>query len=218
MNVNMIILFIAGILFGIACVKLLQYEWNRLEKTDVGQKMFWAFGIALAVANVILLVVMMMVYPEQTPYGIFRDMTVVSIVWMAAVMDYKFYVIPNETILAGAIMWVILTVYKAIAFRELVLTDLMEEACAFVVLAIALGVCLLLMKNSIGMGDVKLLLLLSLYLGMADLFSIVFLALLCAFVGAVVALIRKTKSRSDAMPFGPFLFVGTYFGMLLSGI
>ena len=74
------------------------------------------------------------------------------------------------------------------------------------------------MKNSIGMGDLKLLLLVAAFFGLADMLTAVFLSLLVAFVAFLVFLIRKTKTRQDVIPFAPFMLTGTMLAIILTGI
>ncbi len=69
-------------------------------------------------------------------------------------------------------------------------------------------------KGGLGLGDVKLAALLSLYLGTAGLI----LAMLLAFVtgGAIggLLLLTKQRKRNETIPFGPFLALGALLSLL----
>ncbi|HPZ00310.1 MAG TPA: A24 family peptidase [Clostridiales bacterium] len=69
-------------------------------------------------------------------------------------------------------------------------------------------------KDSIGGGDIKLLLLLGFCLGIPAFFRALFLtAVFSVCVGAGLLLLRKTK-KGDTLPFAPFLTGGTVLALL----
>jgi leader peptidase (prepilin peptidase)/N-methyltransferase len=68
-----------------------------------------------------------------------------------------------------------------------------------------------------GGGDVKLAALIGSFLGIrAGLVALFSAFLMGAFLGVVLMIVRK-KGRKDAIPFAPFLSVGTLIGFLFSG-
>jgi len=68
---------------------------------------------------------------------------------------------------------------------------------------------LFLKKESMGMGDIKLYVMIGLYVGFPEVFATLFFAVYLAaiFIGVGLA-IRRIKLR-DAIPFGPFIAIGT---------
>lgn len=81
-----------------------------------------------------------------------------------------------------------------------------------------LGVPALLMPRGMGLGDVKLALLLGLYLGwihpLLVLFSLILSCLLGVLVGVAVFVARR--GRSEPFPFGPWLALGCVLAVLFS--
>ena len=73
-------------------------------------------------------------------------------------------------------------------------------------------------KDGIGMGDVKIIAAMAWILGLFDTLIVVLFALLICAGVSVVLLARKKKDKSDAVPFGPFLFLGYILMLLLFGI
>ena len=67
----------------------------------------------------------------------------------------------------------------------------------------------LLSRGGMGWGDVKLAGLIGLVTGFPLVFIALFLAIICGGLTAAVLLLSKLKSRKDAIPFGPFLALGT---------
>ena len=89
----------------------------------------------------------------------------------------------------------------------------------FIAAAIIVGVsflCTMIIKNSIGFGDIKIFAVLGLFLGISGIFSAVFFSLVVSFVIACYVLITKKKGRKDTIPFGPAIVLGTYLSLFLS--
>ena len=85
-------------------------------------------------------------------------------------------------------------------------------------LLLAAFLCTLLMKNSVGAGDMKLFVVMGLLLGMHGIWGAIFASLIVSFVVAIVLLVSKKKTRKDAIPFGPALVVGTFLSVFLTGM
>ncbi len=75
----------------------------------------------------------------------------------------------------------------------------------------------LIMKNSIGMGDIKLLLVMALFQGVTGFFGALFISMIVAFIIAIVFLVSKRKHKKDSMAFAPSLLVGTIISIALAG-
>ena len=72
-------------------------------------------------------------------------------------------------------------------------------------------------KGSVGMGDVKLLCILSLLLYPFPFVMSLLVSLVVSFLYCVVALIARKKTRKDIIPFAPSLLVGFYLAAILFG-
>ena len=79
-------------------------------------------------------------------------------------------------------------------------------------------IILLIFKNSIGMGDVKLFALMGLYQGLLGVFNSVFFSLIVSFFISIILLMLKRKNRKDVIPFGPSIYIGTVVGIFLTGL
>lgn len=142
-----------------------------------------------------------------------KRMALLSVLWPLAYIDYTTYRIPNSFILQGlacrAAILPFEIFYAASSLRE----TLLSEVLAAGVLLLASVLCLLLKRNSIGAGDMKLFLVMGLLLGMDAMWGAVFLSLIASFIASVYLLITKKKTRKGVIPFGPALAVGTYLSM-----
>jgi len=73
-------------------------------------------------------------------------------------------------------------------------------------------------KNGFGMGDIKLMFIMILYLGFAGSFSAIFMSLVLSMIASIYLLIKKEKNKKDTIPFAPFVLIGTYLSVFLMGM
>ena len=64
-------------------------------------------------------------------------------------------------------------------------------------------------KDAMGMGDVKLLVLIGVYVGFPAVLISLFLGSIAAFIMILVGLITKKQDLESTIPFGPFIAIGT---------
>ncbi|MCK5145895.1 prepilin peptidase [bacterium] len=89
-------------------------------------------------------------------------------------------------------------------------------AGALILVVFALLGQLLFKKESMGMGDVKLLALAGIYLGFPQVLYALFLGMIIAAIYIIVGLTSKNIDRESTIPFGPFIAIGV-LGQLLVG-
>lgn len=178
----------------------------------------WIFLIIMLVSLCGLAVVLETVYERNTLLENLKLLTLMSILFTAAKIDAKERVIPNQLILAGLVLrvafWAAELIAKPNSFLALMKDNLV--ACLLVGLFFVIGV--LLVKGGLGMGDIKLMLIMSLFQGFYGVVSALFGAMSVAFVYAVVVLLMKKKSRKDSVAFAPAILLGTMLSVLLTGM
>jgi leader peptidase (prepilin peptidase)/N-methyltransferase len=126
-----------------------------------------------------------------------------------AAIDLERRIIPNRIVLpaTGLILATQIALSPDGAF---------EWVAAAVGAALFLLLPLLIYPSGMGMGDVKLALLLGAGLGWAVVPAL-FVGLMAAFVAAVVVLVRGgLAARKTALPFGPFLALGGLVALFFS--
>ena len=125
-------------------------------------------------------------------------------------IDLERRIIPNRIVLPAAA--VVLVMQLALFPNQA-----LDWVLAPLVVAFALMVPTLLGRSWMGMGDVKLALLIGAGLGW-DAVGAVFLAFLCVFPVAVAILVhRGLAARKSTIPFGPFLALGALI-VLFAGV
>ena len=122
------------------------------------------------------------------------------------VYDFKHYLIPDKVLFPAI---VITLIYDFINYHHL-LNNLLA---AIVAAGFFLIIFLLSKGRAMGFGDVKLVFLMGILLGPADVLAALFLAF---FFGAIISLILMVfgkKGLKSEIPFGPFLIMGTFLAM-----
>lgn len=134
-----------------------------------------------------------------------------TFMFILAVIDTKLYIIPNSILLIWLITRVIFIAAESFYMRSYypLITSLIG-ACIIFFMFLAIYY---LTKRSLGGGDVKL----SFILGLSvsnNIFTVVFYALILSALFSIIALLTKKLSKKDAVPLGPFLFLGTVLAYL----
>ena len=191
-------------------------EESSLFKKTSGKQ--WIFLSIMLVGLCGLAVTLELVYVKNTLLDNLKLVTLMAILFTAAKIDAKEQVIPNKLVLAGLILrisfWVAELIVEPDDFLALVKDNIV--ACLLIGVFFIIGV--LLVRGGLGMGDIKLMLVMSLFQGFYGVVSALFGALFVAFVYAVVVLLMKKKTRKDSVAFAPAILLGTMLSVLLTGM
>ncbi len=160
--------------------------------------MFYRFGISLQLLHGCLLVILL-----------------VPIAWI----DARWYIIPNTIIFAGLIAG--LAIISSISFiqqdGEFFIEHLIGAVAGSVVTALigALG-SIIFRKRAMGMGDIKLMGLIGLFLGAWPhlLLVITSSALIGSIVGVTLIIFGAKEGPQSPIPYGPFLALGAALDLL----
>ena len=132
-----------------------------------------------------------------------------------AVIDLEHYIVPNRIVL-----WTLMASVPLLAAAAL-LEGEWDSLGGALLGALAAGGGLLVVNlispRGMGMGDVKLAVVLGLFLGWLDLAHVVlglFLGFLLGAVGGIILIALRLRSRSDHVPFAPFLAAGAALAVL----
>lgn len=146
-----------------------------------------------------------------------KRVLLISVLFVAAYYDHAAYRIPNKLILYGVIVRIVILIFELIFARDTLSQVLISEGVAFIAMLVLSVVSLIITRNGLGMGDIKLFLLMSLLQGVAGIISALFASLLVSFVYSVILLVLKKKSRKDFIAFAPCILIGTYFSVMMLG-
>lgn len=221
---------VCALFINAAAAGLFYYElyYNR-EKDTLGEKgLSWQgnrppisailYGCIMLATAVGLSLFISGFYLQNTFLFTAKRAVMLALLWPIAYIDFRTGRIPNTFIVSGLAARMLILIAEFLLERETFLSVLVTEAAASAILFLTALVCTLIVKNSIGGGDMKLFIVMGLLLGLQGTWGAIFLSLIVSFVIAVFLLLTKKKTRRDAIPFGPALAVGTYLSIFLTGM
>lgn len=151
--------------------------------------------------------------PFQTIQPLFWLLVGILLLMIVAA-DMMYYIIPDTAVMA---LFALTVMYRIalVVFGIMQITDLVWSIAAMLVAFTFFASLWFFTKGKgFGMGDVKLVVPLALLLGWQKLFVGLFLAFLFGAVVGVGLIVLRKKRLKDAVPFGPFLILGTITALL----
>lgn len=124
------------------------------------------------------------------------------------------HVVPNRILLLMILAGFCIIAYFAIRESNTVVHLLLSMILGILFCIITFGVTYIISKGSLGSGDVKLAILLGIFLTSEYVVGTVFYGCVISALYSIVQLIRKKVTRKDELPFVPFMYIGlviTYF-------
>ena len=136
-------------------------------------------------------------------------------------IDLKHYIIPNEIIIFGIATGLIFAILKGFNYYNWNYhwISLKDAGLGFLVggltflLIVIIGEWLM-KAEAMGMGDVKLMAVVGLFLGLKLTILAMFMAFIIGSIVSIFLLVTKIKGRKDQIPFGPFIVIGSIAAML----
>lgn len=132
----------------------------------------------------------------------------------AAVIDLKTKTIPNYIPLSIFLLRILAFIYELL-FTESALGYMLSSIFGCLVCVSLLAIANKLSKGGIGGGDIKLLAAVGFMCGIYVVCSTLLLALFACIVISAVLLGLKKCTRKDSVPFGPFIWVGFLFMIIM---
>ncbi|NLJ15657.1 MAG: hypothetical protein GX346_00795 [Clostridiales bacterium] len=145
-------------------------------------------------------------------------MVLVLIIFPIAAIDLKLQKIPNCFILSALVIRGLIYIAEFIISVPAAFSTLKDGFLGAIILGGFFLLLLLIFKNSIGMGDIKLFVVMGLYQGLWGAINSVFFSLIVSFFISISLLIGKKKGRKDTIPFGPSVLLGIIIAIALSGM
>lgn len=165
----------------------------------------------------LLCVVFLYVYYKNTLLDNIKLISILAVLCPAAYSDWNKHIIPNKLLLGALCLRILLFVFELVFNISNALQYGASELISAIVIFILGFLCSLIIKGSVGMGDVKLISIMALFLGASGMVCAVFASLLISFIYCLIALIARKKHKKDIIPFAPSLLLGTYISICLFG-
>lgn len=165
--------------------------------------------ISAAFAAVLLALFRIYQGSEIYLYDYIRCIIIITALAVLAVIDFKERIIPNKILLALLLIWLLVTSIFVFTDIQMALYKIFTAAFGGLFAFVSFGATYLLSKKMLGAGDVKLSVIMGLYLGAERIFGAVLYGAVLSALAAIIGLAAKKLTRSDNMPFVPFLLVGS---------
>lgn len=117
-------------------------------------------------------------------------------------------IVPNKFLLILLLVYFLILGTRGIVNMNEVIAILPSITLGLIFSLITFGIGYFLAKGSMGAGDVKLTLVMGLYLTGEYVVAVILYGCIASALYSVVQLLRKKISRKDAIPFVPFLYIG----------
>ena len=134
--------------------------------------------------------------------------TVLVIMTILCMADYWERIVPNKILLILILVGLIEFAIQGIKDIQGLFSMVPAVILGFLFSAITFGVAYIVSKGSLGAGDVKLAILLGIFLTGEYVVGTVFYGSLLSAGFSIVQMLRKKLKRKDEIPFVPFLYMG----------
>lgn len=215
---NSLLLIVAAVIISTISLFLLLRDCKKNITGFKITKVFVIYSGSMIAISIGISVLFAMVYTSNEFVFSLKRIVLLSVMWPVAYTDMTSYRIPNVFIIFGLICRGAILIYELFVFGFSVWTILLPEVIASVALVVAALLCALIIKNSIGFGDIKLFAIMGLMQGLDGIWGSIFVSLIISFIVSAVLLISKKKTRKDTIPFGPALVAGTFISICLTGM
>lgn len=189
---------------------------EKTSAADAGQVK--KYSIISIVLSVIASLFYIFLYKQNDAMQTVKTLTLLAVLFPVAYFDYIFYKIPNKILKYAVIVRAAELIPEALIYKKEMAGVLIDMGITLAVLFLICMVCNLIIRGAMGMGDVKLLLVMGLYLGSAKFILAILVVLILAFFAAIYFVASGKKTKKDIMPFAPYILAGTYLAVILLGI
>ena len=204
---------------GLSSVKGLEYEpiipfMDQIRTVFGHLKIRW---LIVAAVNMFCCLILAGYYHADM-INIINILLLLSVLWACAAYDIRYEIIPNSILIAGVAARIVLLGIQILMSPQDFAYYAVNAFGACIALLITGEICRLVSRESVGMGDIKLLAMIGLFLGVDSSFYTVMASILVLFVLSVFLLITKKADRNTAIPFAPFLLVGLILSTVGYGV
>ncbi len=216
-----VIYSILSVIFNIylfSYMKEYQNDEQKDRKNFVYDKKVKIYLIIMFLFVLLLSIILSIVYKKNTWIHNVKLISIVNILWPIAYIDFQYMKIPNKLLMAGGVLRILLLLPEIFVYRDKLIKIVISEIIAAVLIFVICILINLIMKNAIGMGDIKMLIIMSLFIGEGGIIPAVICSLLVSFFVAIFFLVTGKKGKKDMIPFAPSLLIGTYLSVFLLGV
>jgi leader peptidase (prepilin peptidase) / N-methyltransferase len=160
------------------------------------------------------------IYDEMLPMALGIAATCIFAAMLVAMsfIDLEFTIIPNKIVYPGLVIGLLFAIAMAVAQKDMGL--LISRLLGFLIGGVAILFIVIVgsavfRKQAMGIGDVKLMAMIGIFLGPWPHLAITLMAAsIFGTIVGVILIIARGKKMDSAIPFGPFLAIGALLSLL----
>lgn len=197
--------------FMVALIKRYSNEEKIVDK-DFFNDVKFDWKVAIVTSLLIILLLYFLGISEK--FFLYSVLSVILVI--EAFVDIKAKILPNSLNFIGfliGITYTYITCVRDIYAGLDLLLGMVTGAGVF--LLIALFALIVYRREGMGLGDVKLMGMLGLFFGFANIVQIFILSFFVAAIISIVLLATKIKKTTDYIAFGPFIVIATVVTMII---
>lgn len=175
------------------------------------------FMLLLLVVNLAVAMFMRLFYGDSV-LDIVNMVALLSVMWPCAWIDRKSFLIPNRLLIFGLAIRVLLIAVSVFTAPAEFVHLLLGSVVAAVALLLVSLLCRLISPGSIGFGDVKLLMLMGVFLGTDRIWGAILFSMITAFFYSLFLILTKRATRKTEIPFAPLLLAGTILASVFTTV
>ena len=187
------------------------YAWQYMRVGEVALFECLKYKKFIVSAAIALLLYTAVALLGEMSLSIIIIVDLATLCMLVSLTDIKYKQIPN------ILVFLLLLTQLLMLFYQQGLGGLENVWWCMVVLMVTISLSLL-FKGQIGMGDVKLLAVMCITLGLSRLIWLIIVALLIAFVIGLYMMIFQKKSIKTEMAFAPFLTLSLLVNLIVGGL
>lgn len=201
-----------SLLFGMFCLEKLGLKENDYKIKDImirNKNISIIKKSIIDIFSVLCVFYVLCNFESFTLIGLIMLLILLFVLLMSIVTDILDGYILNIFTYSGTLLIGVLTFFEHERFDSIWL-----YIVGFLMVLFIFFIVFLILPGKMGLGDVKLFLLLGLYFGMYDLIVVMFFS---TFLGLIYGIyLLKIKKRNESFIFGPFISYGTLLVLLFS--
>lgn len=205
---EMFFIAVIGFMVG-GMINIYAFHGSQRKNALLDYLAFYYKDIKYVGVELLCILALMLLYAKWGLNGQFIGNSVLLFFLIAAAaVDIQKKIIPNKLILTGSAAGVLmLPVNDRVTWLSALLAVLLIGGMLWIVAVIS--------KGGFGLGDVKLLGCIGLFLGLEQTLSALVLSLLLSAAWGLVLITVKRSNKNKQIPFAPFVLVGTFMAILL---
>ena len=224
MNYAVIVLMCITLFFSALAIGLLKIQKEQIDEESKGNEpsklyllltkdhLFWGWSILMLIMPIF--VMLRMYYHEEKMLFCIRALLILLTVFICAWTDLAAFLIKNKVLLIALLLRFVVFGIEMLTSPEGIKSIVVSGLIAAFALAVVSLLCKIL-TGGVGAGDVKLLAVMGLYLGVEYVGLCVFYSMIAMFVFSLGVLLLGKGTRKTEIPFAPFLLIGTCVGFLM---